>query len=853
MTAKKKIADSTIEAAKANIEDVIGRFVQLKRHGNELVACCPFHDEKSPSFTVTPHKGFYYCFGCGASGNAIDFVMNFEGKTFPEAIERITGSLPEPEHAILTGSTTPRQSKPSVWRAIRTAPADAPAPTFTHWRLGQPTATWCYRDPAGGVHGYVCRFEFAKEDGSTGKETVPLTWAVNSDTGETSWRWLSFTAPRPMYGLEELAKRPRAKVLIVEGEKTRDAAAQIFPGFIVITWPGGGKAVPYADFTPLAGRVVTLWPDWDWQTYKRGPNAGKMMPEAEQPGIQAMRQVWEAIKPIAAGVRIVPPMPDTPNGWDLADAPPMPGFDPVAYGQGFVMPADEYFAEHPDLDEHQDIPGSFETVETANDNHQAANDNEQQQTGNPSPLFKKHGMDSFVIAQMLKGKVIYDEFSGKWFEWDQIWTEISEGDVRRTMIRVMDVEFNMDYNQSAVAGTYKMLQDRLGRSPKMSSGAALDTWNTDRNLLPMINGVLNLETGELLEHSPDLNMNWRIPHHFERDATCPTVEAFLEQLSSGVEADLKVLYCFMAAVMRGMSNLQKYLELVGMPGTGKSTYQNLCQELVGADNFMVSTMTELNQNRFETANLFGKRLLIITDADKYGGKIDVFKSVTGQDPIRLEEKNKQARRPFIFGGMVMTVSNSPIQFSDASTAMVRRRVPYHLDIMLDDSKRDPHLLDKLKGEIPGLINRLMTITEKEISDVLRDVHQARIGSVNRALIDTHPLADWADVNLVLDPKGKAKIGSLENDGGSCLYPNYVEFSKAHGRQGIQTHKTFSQSLMELLKQQGINADRQRTKFGIHVSGVRLRDEVLDSRMPTLISKESLDWDPGSVDQDDQPF
>ena len=79
--------------SRADIVDVIGRRVALKKAGREFHACCPFHSEKTPSFTVSPSKQFYHCFGCGAHGSALGFLMEFERLTFPEAVEELASSL----------------------------------------------------------------------------------------------------------------------------------------------------------------------------------------------------------------------------------------------------------------------------------------------------------------------------------------------------------------------------------------------------------------------------------------------------------------------------------------------------------------------------------------------------------------------------------------------------------------------------------------------------------------------------------------------------------------------------------------------------------------------------------------
>ena len=90
--------DDLIE--RIDIVEVVDHRVKLKKSGKNYSACCPFHDEKSPSFTVSPDKQFYYCFGCGATGNALGFLMEYERLAFPDAIESL---------AKLAGLTVPRE------------------------------------------------------------------------------------------------------------------------------------------------------------------------------------------------------------------------------------------------------------------------------------------------------------------------------------------------------------------------------------------------------------------------------------------------------------------------------------------------------------------------------------------------------------------------------------------------------------------------------------------------------------------------------------------------------------------------------------------------------------------------
>ena len=81
----KETIDNIFDSAR--IEEVVGDFVTLKKRGVNLLGNCPFHDEKTPSFTVSPAKGIFKCFGCGKGGNAVNFVMEHEQFSYPEALK----------------------------------------------------------------------------------------------------------------------------------------------------------------------------------------------------------------------------------------------------------------------------------------------------------------------------------------------------------------------------------------------------------------------------------------------------------------------------------------------------------------------------------------------------------------------------------------------------------------------------------------------------------------------------------------------------------------------------------------------------------------------------------------------
>jgi DNA primase len=94
--------------ARVDIVDVVGRYVQLKKGGQNFLGLCPFHGEKSPSFTVSPSKQFYHCFGCGVHGSAIGFLMEHRGLGYVEAIRELAqqAGLQVPESSDRSGDAS---------------------------------------------------------------------------------------------------------------------------------------------------------------------------------------------------------------------------------------------------------------------------------------------------------------------------------------------------------------------------------------------------------------------------------------------------------------------------------------------------------------------------------------------------------------------------------------------------------------------------------------------------------------------------------------------------------------------------------------------------------------------------
>jgi putative DNA primase/helicase len=188
-------------------------------------------------------------------------------------------------------------------------PPTAPAPPSHLPKLGKPSAVWPYYDAAGGLLGYVHRY-----DCSDGKQFRPVTlW--RSSAGVLKWNFKSWPEPRPLYGLRRLAESPTAPVLIVEGEKAADAAARLLPGFVVVTSPNGSKSARKTDWSPLEAREVVIWPDADAAGLQYARDVAGLVTEEVSRFVKATKS-----RASTAAARVIVPPESVADGWDAADA-----------------------------------------------------------------------------------------------------------------------------------------------------------------------------------------------------------------------------------------------------------------------------------------------------------------------------------------------------------------------------------------------------------------------------------------------------------------------------------------------------------------------------------------------------
>jgi len=356
------------------------------------------------------------------------------------------------------------------------------------------------------------------------------------------------------------------------------------------------------------------------------------------------------------------------------------------------------------------------------------------------------------------------------------------------------------------SGVVKMLSSRL----------LFKNWTEPpRHLLPFRNGVLDLNTRQLLPHSPDYGFRNIIDRDHDLEATDWSVIAqWMDFVFENNSNQKHLLLCWYAALLRGMWELHRFALIVGEGGTGKSTAMKLGTELVGKKSSHSLTLEALNSNSFQTGNIYDKRLVCINDADRYHGNLGIFKNITGGDEINVEWKFEKAFNA-VYKGLVMATANNPV-FTSNDSGLDRRLILFRFDRKV--SKIDPRFAEKLGEQMSALTNYLLGIPEAEIiHTLLYKVDDSGVREQNEleALLQTNSVADWLNTRYSYNPNSELSIGS-DKTNSEQLYGDYCDYTSKAGSASMSS-KAFSPEVIRLGR--GL-LTKNKTKTGAVIKGLQ---------------------------------
>ena len=389
-------------------------------------------------------------------------------------------------------------------------------------------------------------------------------------------------------------------------------------------------------------------------------------------------------------------------------------------------------------------------------------------------------------------------------------------------------------------------------------------WNDDPDKLAFRNGVLEMSTKDFLPHDQENYLTWGLDFDYDPNADSGPIIQWLRKTQYNDEERVQVLRAWLKACLVGKGHeLQRFLEVIGPGGRGKSTFANLCCALIGNGNYASTTLNQLEQSRFEIASIKGKRLTLINDSERYGGSAQIFKALTGGDNLRFEEKNKNVGEPFVYTGMVMVCANEPIQTTDNTSGLTRRRLTVEFNRPLWDKNSEAVEMIKLengqvnglwKSYLPGLVNWVLEMETNKMREYLLDTYEKvdHLRTVrNSILLTSNNLVEWLQSEVVHSPESIAAVGkkipankdSKERyvNSNFHLYASYCTYCEDTGSKPVG-QKRFISLLLDCCKNQlGLKEISQFSKKGrpfIRGLVIRNSDEKFKSADTILPERKS---------------
>jgi putative DNA primase/helicase len=322
------------------------------------------------------------------------------------------------------------------------------------------------------------------------------------------------------------------------------------------------------------------------------------------------------------------------------------------------------------------------------------------------------------------------------------------------------------------------IEETISILKKMTYKKREDIENLPLNLVPVQNGILDLENRKLIPFSPDYFFTFKIPVTFNPDADCPRIKGFLKEVvatNEEVELLIEIIaYC----LWRGNPH-QKAFIFTGGGSNGKSTFFNLLTAFLGKDKISSISLHEIENNRFAMAGLYQKHANIYADLPSITlTNSGTFKMITGEDLVKIEEKFKRPKFARIFAKPIFSANKMPF-VRDESDAFFRRLIIIEFPFIFKEKpdpqnpyekRRNPKILAEITTpqELSGLLNMCVERINKILTNGFT-YNKSTLETREDYLRRSDPIGTFVNEHLVEDPDSYVSK--------DLVYNSYIKFCK----------------------------------------------------------------------------
>lgn len=442
-----------------------------------------------------------------------------------------------------------------------------------------------------------------------------------------------------------------------------------------------------------------------------------------------------------------------------------------------------------------------------------------------------HQMAPNQIAEIMAkryGMVRTDPETGVIYRYSNaVWEVIPDYRLMRDTSALFS-ENKTPFGQGKIKNTVETLRLTLEEIGEQSSG-----------LIGFANCIYDRDKREFRQHSPD---NWLRTHNgivyteaAPNETLAQHAPAYHRWLSHAAHEQAERMARIEAALFMVLANRydwQLFIEVTGEGGSGKSIFAGIATMLAGEHNTEPGDMEMLDSRR-ERAPLFGKSLIVLPDQTQYVGSGSGLKAITGGDRVSIDPKHM---KPFsaVIKAVVLVTCNEPMKFTENNGGIARRRVIFPFNRQVDDSQKDPDLLNKIAAELPVIIRHLLNTfaDQKKAKSLLLEQRNSSEAMTVKA--GSNPLYGFCgylmNIEDVRDGMGMGHAGITPEEPRLYIYHAYLAFMDAqHSRRYAMTLNRFVEGLRSVTKEMGLNLVEHRFTKG--------------KRYTVTLKEESTEWLP----------